>query len=58
MKFWHAVMLANNGKVEDSLPLFGEVFGKDPNWRKLLERLPASGLVKLPDSDLKRILDQ
>ncbi|MBX7042472.1 MAG: DUF1028 domain-containing protein [Ignavibacteria bacterium] len=57
MKFWHAVMLANNGKVEDSLPLLKEVFDKDPNWRTLFGRLPASGLVKLPDQELKRIMD-
>ncbi len=58
MKFWHAVMMANNGKIDESLPLFKEVFSRDNNWRTLFERLPASGLTNLPESDLKKILGQ
>ncbi len=58
MKFWHAVMMANNGKIDESLPLFKEVFSKDNNWRTLFERLPASGLTSLSDIELKKILSQ
>lgn len=58
MKFWHAVMLANNGKVTESLSRFKEVFGKDDNWRKLFERLPASGLTKMSENDFQLIMNQ
>lgn len=58
MKFWHALLLANNGDVEGSLPLFKEIFRTDPNWRTLLERLPASNLTKISNDDLTKILSQ
>lgn len=58
MKYWHAVSLANIGKVDDSLPIFKGVFQKDSNWRTLTERLPGVGLLTVSESDLKRILSQ
>jgi hypothetical protein len=58
MKFWHAVMLANNGKVNESLPIFKEIFAKDNNWKILFERLPASGLTKLSDEEMELIMKQ
>ena len=58
MKFWHAVLMANNGKIDESLPLFKDVFLKDENWRILFERLPASGLTNLSEDELKKILSQ
>ncbi|MFQ5637858.1 MAG: DUF1028 domain-containing protein [bacterium] len=57
MKFWPAVSLANSGKVDESLPIFKELFSKDENWRILTERLPASDLLKVTDEQLRRILD-
>lgn len=39
MKFWHAVSLANASRVDESLPLFKEVFAGDSNWAKLVPRL-------------------
>ena len=57
MKFWHAVTLVNNNSLDESLPIFKEVFAKDDNWRILFERLPAAGLVKLDDKDMKKITD-
>jgi len=47
MVYWHAVALVNMGRLEDSLPLFREVFSIDRNWVTLTPRLPKSGL--LPD---------
>ena len=55
MKYWHAVTLINNGKPEEALPIFKEVFSQDMNWRILTERLPKSGLLK--EEDLKIILE-
>ena len=56
MKFWTAVTLANNEKIEEASEIFKEVFNKDNNWRILAERLPKSELLTLSDDDLKRIL--
>lgn len=57
MKFWHAVTLVNNNSLDESLPVFTEVFSKDENWKTLFERLPAAGLVKLNEKDMKKIMD-
>jgi uncharacterized Ntn-hydrolase superfamily protein len=56
MKYWHAVCLANEGMVDESLPLFNEIFEKDNNWRVLTKRLPAVGLLNVNEKDLKKIL--
>jgi uncharacterized Ntn-hydrolase superfamily protein len=45
--FWHAVTLANTGRVEESLPLFRRAFAQDRNWAELVRRLPKAG--QLPD---------
>ncbi|MFH0883475.1 MAG: DUF1028 domain-containing protein [bacterium] len=57
MPFWHAVSLANVGRVEDSLPIFARVFreGGD-HWRELARRLPEVNLLEVSDRDLKKIL--
>ncbi|MFL5351944.1 DUF1028 domain-containing protein [Archangium sp.] len=47
MVFWHAVSLVNVGRVDEAVPLFQKTYKADARWRKLLERLPKSGL--LPD---------
>jgi uncharacterized Ntn-hydrolase superfamily protein len=47
MIFWHAATLAGVGRVEEALPLFKRAFDMWPDWRTLVPRLPASGL--LPD---------
>ncbi|MCR4408189.1 MAG: DUF1028 domain-containing protein [Anaerolineae bacterium] len=56
MKYWHAVALANLGKMEKALPLFREVFAKDRNWWMLTKRIPAVGLLDVSEQDLERIL--
>jgi uncharacterized Ntn-hydrolase superfamily protein len=58
MKFWHAVNLVNKGKIDDSLPLFKEIFAKEKNWIILLPRLSKVGLLTADDATLKRMLDQ
>ncbi len=45
MVFWHAVTLADAGRVEQALPLFTKAFAMWPKWRELVPRLPASGLL-------------
>jgi uncharacterized Ntn-hydrolase superfamily protein len=56
MKFWHAVMLANNKKVDESLPIFKDVFAMDNNWAVLTPRLRKVGLLNVSDSEMEKIL--
>ena len=56
MKFWHAVTLASIGKVDESLPLFKEVFTKDKNWKILTPRLVPIGMLTVSKEDLNKIL--
>ncbi len=56
MKFWHAVSLVNAGRVEDSLPLFKQIFTADRNWAILLPRLPQVDLLDADAETLERIL--
>ncbi len=56
MKFWHAVSLVNAGRVEDSLPLFKEIFAADRNWAILLPRLPKVDLLDADAETIERIL--
>ena len=57
MKYWKAVALANNGRMEEALPIFTYVFDRDANWRELTGRLPASGLLTVTEEQLQKILD-
>jgi len=56
MKYWKAVALANNGRLEEALPIFDYVFDRDRNWQELTGRLPASGLLTLTEEELQKIL--
>ncbi|MFQ5550884.1 MAG: DUF1028 domain-containing protein, partial [Gemmatimonadales bacterium] len=47
MVFWHAATLVGIGRVDEALPLFRKAFEMWPDWRTLVPRLPAAGL--LPD---------
>jgi uncharacterized Ntn-hydrolase superfamily protein len=58
MKYWHAVALANNGRVDESLPIFKKIFKADPNWAILTERLPAVGQLTVTKEELQKILMQ
>ncbi len=54
--FWQAVTLADTGKLEEALPLFADVFNRNQDWAELVQRLPASGLLKDDPEMMKRIL--
>ena len=56
MKYWHAISLANIGRVDEALPMFRGIFRKDDNWRLLTQRLPKVELLNVNKKDLKRIL--
>ncbi|MFH1679211.1 MAG: DUF1028 domain-containing protein [Candidatus Eisenbacteria bacterium] len=48
MTFWYAVSLATSGALEESFPLFREVFRADPGWREVMKRLTKPGII--PDT--------
>jgi uncharacterized Ntn-hydrolase superfamily protein len=56
MIFWHAATLAAAGKVDESLPLFQTAFGMWPQWREMVQRLPAAGLLPDDPELMQRIL--
>jgi uncharacterized Ntn-hydrolase superfamily protein len=56
LPFWHAVTLADMGRLEDALPIFRGVFARDPNLALLVQRLPAAGLLKDDAAMMARIL--
>jgi uncharacterized Ntn-hydrolase superfamily protein len=57
MQYWHAITLANTGKVDEALKLLQPVFKANNNWRILTERLPPVGLLTVSAADLKRIME-
>lgn len=56
MKFWHAVSMANAGRVAESRPMFAEVFEREPVWRELVPRLVEAGLLDLDEPSVDRIV--
>lgn len=56
MVFWHAVTLANAGRVDEALPLFKKVFKADRNWVTLFTRLPRSRLFRDDPALIGRIV--
>ncbi|GAB3166805.1 DUF1028 domain-containing protein [Telluribacter humicola] len=57
MKYWTAVSLANAKRLNEALPIFREVFRKEPNWVLLTKRLVPNGMLTVSEADLKKILD-
>ena len=47
LSFWSAITLASKGQLDKALPIFRDVFNREPRLRKLTPRLVDSGL--LPD---------
>ena len=47
LAFWQAVTLISMGRENEALPIFKEVFAREPFWVELLPRLRAA--KQLPD---------
>jgi len=58
LPFWHAVTLADLGRVDEALPIFRDVFARNKDWATLLPRLPRAGLLRDDPDMLDRILGQ
>jgi uncharacterized Ntn-hydrolase superfamily protein len=56
--YWHAISLANAGRVEQALPKFKKIFARDNNWLLMTQRLPEAGLLNVSQQDLESILSQ
>ncbi len=56
MRFWHAVTLANNGRLDEALPIFHRVFKQDQDWRELAIRLSRIGMLRLNEEDLRKVV--
>jgi uncharacterized Ntn-hydrolase superfamily protein len=56
MVYWHAVALVNMGRVDESLPLFRQVFKAEKNWLTLTPRLVTAGLLPKDQKVIDRIL--
>ena len=52
MSFWKAIALLNNGKKEEAKKIFDIVFKQNPNWKKLIYRLPKSGIISMTVKEL------
>ena len=56
LPFWHALTLADLGRMDEAAPIFEAVFQGNPNWAELVKRLPAAGLLRDDPELLQRIL--
>jgi len=57
LKFWEATALVNNGRVKESLPIFKEIFEKEPIWKELVKRLPQVDMLPKDEKVIKEILE-
>jgi len=55
LPFWQAVTLSETGNLDQALPIFKRIFSNNPDWARLIQRLPASGLLP-DDPDLLRTI--
>jgi uncharacterized Ntn-hydrolase superfamily protein len=56
--YWVAVTLADQGRVDEAIPLFRRAFVQDTAWADLLPRLPAVGLLRADRATVDRIINQ
>ena len=56
LPFWQAVTMASTGRVELALPIFREVFARQPRWAELVKRLPGVGMLPDDGGLMARIL--
>ncbi len=57
MKFWKAIALANSDRLDEAKPIFKSIFAKDENWRKMISRLTAPGLLTVTPDEVQEILN-
>ena len=55
LPYWHAVALVNGGRVQEALPIFKEVFRREPKWRGAARRLAKVNQLPNEETLLKLI---
>ena len=55
LPYWHAVALVNGGRVQEALPIFKEVFRREPKWRSAARRLAKVNQLPNDEATLKLI---
>ncbi|AEI46852.1 DUF1028 domain-containing protein [Runella slithyformis] len=53
MQYWTAITLANNGDIQKAALMLKAIYAKEPNWRKMTQRLPKAGLLTVKENELK-----
>jgi len=53
--FWQAVTLADLGRLEEALPVFQDVFRRNPLWKVMVKRLPPAGLIRSGPEVIEKI---
>ena len=56
LPFWQAVTLFDSGHETEALPIFRDVFAREDRWRRLVPRLPHSGLLPDDQAKIEKIL--
>ncbi|HSK10439.1 MAG TPA: DUF1028 domain-containing protein [Vicinamibacterales bacterium] len=58
LPFWQAVTLISVGREAEAMPIFREVFAREPAWADLVPRLPAANQLPNDPALIERILRQ
>lgn len=55
LTFWHAVALVNGDRTEQALPVFADVFRREPRWRDAVGRLARANQLPGDEALIERI---
>lgn len=58
MQYWHAITLANGGKIAEAAAMLKKIYKKDKNWQEMTRRLPKAGLLTVSEKDLQKLLGE
>jgi len=56
LAYWVGVTLADQGRIDESIPWFRRAFQQDRSWIELLDRLPGVGLLRADSTARARIV--
>jgi uncharacterized Ntn-hydrolase superfamily protein len=55
LKFWKAVTLAANGRVNESIPIFRDAFKLNPDWKIFLKKLVNNSLYPITEEMYSKV---
>ena len=56
--FWYALALAQKKQWKRAIPLFRKLFAMGPKWKEILERLPGSSGIDLPEKSARKLVQE